>query len=163
MNPPLRTALLIPGLLAAALLTGCASGPGRPSGQPARPVAVAALGDLISTVALAQVGQRYRYGGNGPEEFDCSGLVRFAHAAHGIQVPRTTEAQLLAARPVPTSDIMAGDVLFFRFDGEKVSHVAIYAGGGRFVHAPQSGRLVETRRLDEPWYRQRLVAAGRLY
>src|SRR5690606_24974625 len=113
MTPAPRTPLLIPCLLALALLTGCAAGPGRSAGQhPGSAAAAPALGELISAMALAQVGQRYRYGGNGPEEFDCSGLVRFAHAAHGIEVPRTTDAQLRAARPVPASDIMAGDVLF---------------------------------------------------
>lgn len=158
-----RAALLIPGLLAAALLAGCASGPPRTTGGTAGGSTAPELGELISRVALAQVGQRYRYGGNGPDEFDCSGLVRFAHAAQGIEVPRTTDSQLRAAKPVRESVIRAGDVLFFRFEGDKVSHVAIYAGNGRFVHAPQSGRLVETRQLNDPWYRQRLVGAGRLY
>lgn len=112
---------------------------------------------------MAEIGKPYRYGGNGPDAYDCSGLVRFAHGAQGVTVPRTTEEQFRAARPVPLDRIAAGDVLFFRFDGPKVSHVAIYAGNGRFVHAPQSSRPVEVRSLDEPWYRSQLVGAGRLH
>lgn len=120
------------------------------------------MGQRISTAALALLGRPYRYGGNGPADFDCSGLVRFVHAALGIAVPRTTTNQFAAARKVAMADLAAGDLLFFRFEGPKVSHVAIYTGDGRFVHAPQTGRPVEVRPLDD-WYRRRLVGAGRLY
>jgi len=112
---------------------------------------------------MAEIGKPYRYGGNGPDAYDCSGLVRFAHGAQGVIVPRTTEEQFRVARPVPIDRIAAGDLLFFRFDGPKVSHVAIYAGNGRFVHAPQGSRPVEMRSLEEPWYRSQLVGAGRLH
>jgi cell wall-associated NlpC family hydrolase len=141
------------------LLSACASLP-----PPASPTAgVPSLGQRIAASAIEQLGRPYRYGGNGPESFDCSGLVRFAHAAQGVAVPRSTGEQFRAARPVAVADLVAGDLLFFRFAGDKVSHVAIYAGNGRFVHAPQSGRPVELRSLDEPWYRSQLVGAGRLH
>ncbi len=68
-----------------------------------------------------------------------------------------------AAREVKLGRIVPGDLLFFRIEGRKVSHVAIYAGDGRFVHAPQTGKAVETRQLDDAYYRKRLVSAGRLY
>jgi murein DD-endopeptidase len=145
-------------LLALLVLAGCASGPRR------APESADSVGARVAGVALAQVGRPYRYGGSGPDSFDCSGLVHFAYASLGIRVPRTTEAQFDAARPVPTRQLARGDLLFFRFDkGPKVSHVAIYTGDGRFVHAPQSGRSVETGRLEDDWYRRRLVAAGRLH
>jgi cell wall-associated NlpC family hydrolase len=162
MKPIARISLLLCMPLAAALVAGCAGAPARaPAGAAAQRVE-AALGQRILATALGQLGQPYRYGGNGPDAFDCSGLVRFAHAAQGVAVPRTTDGQFQAARPVSPGRIEAGDVLFFRFEGPKVSHVAIYAGDGRFVHAPQSGRTVEIRPLDD-WYRRRLVGAGRLY
>ena len=145
----------------ALLMAGCAAGPTRaPDGpiQRAEPT----MGERITASALGQLGRPYRYGGNGPDAFDCSGLVRFVHAAHGVAVPRTTIAQLEAAEPVSVAAIAPGDLLFFRFEGPKISHVAIYAGDGRFVHAPQTGRSVELGTLDA-WYRQRLVGAGRLY
>lgn len=146
----------------AVLVAGCATGPSRSPADPVRPSARDDLGRRILSSAMGQLGLPYRYGGNGPDAFDCSGLVRFVHAAHGVAVPRTTGDQLVAAKPVPIGQIAPGDVLFFRFEGPKVSHVALYAGDGRIVHAPQSGRPVEIRALDA-WYRQRLVSAGRLY
>lgn len=138
------------------LLVACASGP-RP------PVSGDDLGERIAAAAVAQVGAPYRFGGGDPAGFDCSGLVRYAHALQGVGVPRTTDEQYRSAAPVQLAALQAGDLLFFRFDGTQVSHVAIYAGNGRFVHAPQTGRPVETRALNEPAYRSRLVGAGRLH
>jgi murein DD-endopeptidase len=146
----------------ALLATGCAMGPTHSPADPQRQPVALNLGRQIIHSAMGQLGVPYRFGGDGPDAFDCSGLVRFVHAAHGVRVPRTTTDQHLAARPVPMEQIAPGDVLFFRFEGPKVSHVALYAGDGRIVHAPQSGRPVELRALDA-WYRQRLVGAGRLY
>lgn len=145
---------LFPVLLCAVWLAGCASAPRQPGPT---------LGDQIAAGALAQTGRPYRYGGSTPAGFDCSGLVRYVHQAAGISVPRTTTDQYRAAEKVKLGKLAPGDLLFFRIDAKKVSHVAIYTGGGRFVHAPQSGRSVESRSLDEDWYRSRLVGAGRMY
>lgn len=161
MVPARRHGPLACILLGALLLSACAGTPPRDSSAGADRQAVA-IGERISAAALELLGRPYRYGGNGPDGFDCSGLVRFVHAGLGIDVPRTTSDQFAAARPVPVAKVTAGDLLFFRFEGPKVSHVAIYAGNGRFVHAPQTGRPVEVRPLDD-WYRRRLVGAGRLY
>lgn len=148
-------------ILLALLLAGCAAGPRNAAEVPHR---TPSIGERIAGVALAQLGRPYRYGGAGPDSFDCSGLVHFAYAALGIDVPRTTEAQFNAARPVPRRELAVGDLLFFRFEnGPKVSHVAIYTGDGRFVHAPQSGRTVEAGRLADAWYSRRLARVGRLH
>lgn len=166
MNQALNRALpalrLAAGLLVMTLLAACASGPRHAPDRPG--TAAAALGERIAVTARAQLGRPYRYGGSGPDAFDCSGLVHFAHVAHGVSVPRTTEAQYRAATPVTERQLRAGDLLFFRFEaGPKVTHVGIYMGGGSFVHAPQSGRPVELRQLQDPWYKRRLAGAGRLY
>ena len=145
---------LVLTLLCAALLTGCASAPRQRE---------TTLGERIATSALAQTGRPYLYGGNTPAGFDCSGLVRYAHLAAGISVPRTTTDQYRAAHEIKLGKLAPGDLLFFRVDSRKVSHVAIYTGDGRFVHAPQSGKPVEIRALNDDWYRRRLVGAGRLY
>ncbi len=89
--------------------------------------------------------------------------MSFAYLAAGISVPRTTTDQYRAAREVKVGSIEPGDLLFFRIDSREVSHVGIYAGNGRFVHAPKAGRPVETRPLDDPYYRERLAGAGRFY
>lgn len=155
------TARLLALLLAALLLTACASGPRH---APEASAGQQQLGARIAATAHAQLGRPYRYGGRGPDAFDCSGLVHFAHAAHGIAVPRTTADQFDAATPVSARKLKAGDLLFFRFErGRKVTHVGIYMGDGRFVHAPQTGRPVELRRLDDPWYQDRLAGTGRLH
>jgi murein DD-endopeptidase len=148
--------------LAALLAGGCVSHPARIA-EPRADRQSHSQGEIVLATALGQIGRPYRFGGDSPEGFDCSGLVRFAHAALGMSVPRSTGDQFAAARPVPGGELREGDVLFFRLAAQPgVSHVAIYAGDGRFVHAPQTGRPVELRALNA-WFRARLVAIGRLY
>jgi cell wall-associated NlpC family hydrolase len=141
-------------LIATALLAGCASAPRQRE---------ATLGERIAASAMAQQGRPYRYGGSTPEGFDCSGLVHYVFLAAGIRVPRTTIDQFRAAHEIKLTRLAPGDLLFFRIDKKKVEHVAIYTGDGRFVHAPQSGKYVESRSLDDAWYRAHLISAGRLY
>jgi len=139
---------------AALLAAGCAGTPSRPASSEVR--------SSIAQLALSMVGVPYRYGGADPGAgFDCSGLVHYAYASNGQVVPRTSQSQFDAARKIPLEDAAEGDLLFFR-DQEKLSHVAIYLGDGRFVHAPSSGRTVSVARVDETYYRQNLVAVGRL-
>jgi murein DD-endopeptidase len=121
------------------------------------------VGGEIVIRAISLLGAPYKWGGSGPKAFDCSGLVQFVHNALGIEVPRTAEEQYRAATHVDVSDLEPGDLLFFKIRGRKISHVAIYAGSGRFVHAPQTGRPIEIRTLDDGYYRPRLAAAGRLF
>lgn len=163
-------------VLAAALLAGCAAyrlpepaavSPetgARPSAEAPRPATAPrpAPGERIVAVATAKIGAPYRYGARGPDAFDCSGLVHYAYAAAGLPVPRTAAAQHRAARAVPIDQARRGDLLFFR-DGGRISHVGIYLGGRRFVHAPASGQPVTISRLDEAWYREHFAGAGRLF
>ena len=148
-----RRALLL--LMPALLLAGCAGAPERgpharvqPDSQRARMV----------QVARAQIGHPYRYGGADPRHgFDCSGLVYYSHRAAGLDIPRTAREQLHRGRPISPRHLQPGDLLFFSITG-KPDHVALYLGDGRFVHAPSRGKRVTTERLDNPWWRRRLVA-----
>jgi murein DD-endopeptidase len=167
--------------VAALLLQACASIPAPalpgnaiPMPQPSAPIGFRmppppgqefgfSVGSEILVRAIALLGTPYRYGGNGPEAFDCSGLVRYVHNEIGIEVPRTALEQYRAAESVAMEQIEPGDLLFFRTQGDAVSHVAIYAGSGRFVHAPQTGRAIELREIGDSYYRARLVGAGRLF
>ena len=147
------------------LLQGCSSLPAtQPVGTPAL-VQPATLplspGNEIAMRAISLLGSPYKWGGSGPTQFDCSGLVRFVYGEIGVDVPRTAAEQYSAARRVDLKEIAPGDLLFFRISGRRVSHVAIYAGEGRFIHAPQTGRPVELRTMDDEFYRPRLVGAGR--
>ena len=148
-----RFALLIMALALAA----CGSSPPREA-----PAARATFGDRAADVALAQVGVPYRYGGATPGGFDCSGLVHYSYGRAGLTVPRTTGQLWSAAVAVDNHDLRRGDLLFFRIEG-KMSHVGMYLGERRFVHAPQSGRTVSVATLDAPFYRQALIGAGRVY
>jgi len=124
------------------------------------PPVPAGVGQRAAATALDQVGTPYRYGGSSPAGFDCSGLVYYSYAIAGKQVPRTTSGLWNALDPVPDDELRAGDLLFFRIDG-KMSHVGLYVGGGRFVHAPSSGRAVSVERLSSAFYSRAFVRAGR--
>jgi cell wall-associated NlpC family hydrolase len=118
-------------------------------------------GLAIARDARSLLGTPYRYGGNDPRSgFDCSGLVVYVHRAQGLQVPRTAAEQHRVARPLPREALRPGDLVFFRVDSRQVSHVGVYVGEGRFVHAPRSGRPVGEDRIDDPWYVQRWAGAG---
>ena len=138
-------------------MAACGSGPARPAAE-----VRATAGDRAAAIALQQVGVPYRYGGNSPRGFDCSGLVQYAYQEAGLSVPRTTGQLWSATKPVDARELRAGDLLFFSIDG-KMSHVGMYVGGKRFVHSPQSGRNVSVASLEQPFYRSALLRAGRLY
>jgi len=120
------------------------------------------LGELIARRAMEMVGTPYRYGGATPDQgFDCSGLVYYAYAHNGMSVPRTAQEQFRTAQRISLQDARQGDILFFE-DQEKFSHVGIYVGDGRFVHAPASGRTVTVADLSNRYYQMHLVGVGRL-
>jgi murein DD-endopeptidase len=154
----------IAALAAGLMLQGCGTAPPQPSPPPTVAASPqSSLGSEIVLRAIALIGTPYRWGGNDRSGFDCSGLVHFVHSELGIEVPRTAEEQFRAATRVDIDKLQPGDVLFFKTSGKRVSHVAIYAGAGRFVHAPQSGRLIELRELNDDYYRPRLAGAGRFF
>jgi len=112
--------------------------------------------------ALAQVGRPYRYGGDTPAGFDCSGLVRFSYLQVGVPVSRETRTLREQARLIHAADLRRGDLVFFDQEGKKYSHVGIYVGDGHFVHAPSSGGRVRTDRLDSQYWKRHFVEARRI-
>ena len=111
--------------------------------------------------ALSQVGTPYRYGGNNPNGFDCSGLVQYSHFQSGITVPRTTKEQLNYFRQVSRSELREGDLAFFK-TGRNQYHVAIMLNNTDFVHAPSSGKNVSISNFSNPYWKSRFLRAGRL-
>ena len=89
--------------------------------------------------AKRQLGDRYRYGGTGPNAWDCSGLTRGAWKHAGKKLPRTSQGQSRAGKKVARSKLRKGDLVFF-YSGK--SHVGIYAGKGRVIHASRPGKPV---------------------
>jgi cell wall-associated NlpC family hydrolase len=144
-----------------------ASGPlpsrAAPAGSPA------ALREAVITSASEAMGRPYRYGGTGEDGtgFDCSGLIQYAYAEHGIQLPRTSAEQAKEGRKIePSLDALApGDLLTFSNRGGPVTHVGLYLGDGRFIHSATRG--VQTSRLTEEdpygrWWFKRWVGARRI-
>jgi cell wall-associated NlpC family hydrolase len=108
--------------------------------------------DSVVTIARAQLGTRYRLGGESPRAFDCSGLVQYVMRALDFSLPRTAREQATVGIPIPTdtAQLRAGDLLLFGRKG-KVTHIGIYVGDGRFVHASTGAhRVVERPLLRKP-------------
>jgi cell wall-associated NlpC family hydrolase len=115
--------------------------------------------------AIGLVGTPYRYGGNTPVSgFDCSGLVDYVfREAAGIALPRTAEAiSKIDAPRVDRDDLRSGDIVFFHHRGRRISHVGIYVGNGRFVHAPNEGGTVRLDALNSPYWRDHFSGAKRV-
>jgi cell wall-associated NlpC family hydrolase len=119
------------------------------------------VGADAARYALEMVGAPYRYGGKTPKGFDCSGLVLYSYALAGRQLPVNLGGQRAASRPVPRKQVRPGDLLFFDLADEGRSHVGLYVGGGKFVHAPSRGKLVSTASLSNPYWRRHFAGARR--
>jgi cell wall-associated NlpC family hydrolase len=114
----------------------------------------------VVMAAMAQIGVPYRYGGTSPKSgFDCSGLVKYAHLAAGVQVPRRAVSQHQAARSVNRSRLRPGDLVFFEIN-PKQYHVGLMIDADRFVHAPRTGKTVRIAPLDSPYWTDRLTGSG---
>jgi cell wall-associated NlpC family hydrolase len=118
---------------------------------------------VIAQLAVAFIGTPYQFGGGDAAGFDCSGLARFVHERAGLAIPRTATEQQRTARPVPLAELAPGDLVFFRIRRRGIDHVGVYAGGGRFVHAPRAGQAVAYGDLSRGFYARHLVSAGRFW
>ncbi|MGW8246761.1 MAG: C40 family peptidase [Acidiferrobacterales bacterium] len=142
----------------AVLATACSSSPPMPSGTSSRSGAKAAF------YATKLVGARYHYGGNSPSRgFDCSGLVQYSYKLAGVRIPRNTRYQFEHSRYIRRSELRKGDLLFFNQEGKRFSHVGIYIGNNKFVHAPSSGKRVRVSRISNPYWSRHLASTRRLY
>lgn len=118
------------------------------------------VGETAAAIAMDQVGVPYRYGGSSPSGFDCSGLVQYSYSQAGKPLPRTTRQLWSSTHAVGRRELRIGDLIFFNIDG-KMSHVGLYLGGQRFVHAPSSGRTVTVASLDSSFYKAAFLRGGR--
>jgi cell wall-associated NlpC family hydrolase len=85
------------------------------------------------------------------------------HSREGIAIPRTALEQSRGGERIDRDALRAGDLVFFRFSGERVDHVGVYIGAGEFVHAPGKGDTVRRAPLDAPWFAQRFAGAARYW
>ena len=157
------------------LLAACASSPRREAtyrasrsalaNEPARaPENVGTANDVLFR-AMALVGTPYRWGGNTPTGgFDCSGLVEYIYRnAANIELPHSSRdmASVNGPRIKRMDDLVSGDLVFFG-SGRSISHVGVYVGKGRFVHAPNSGGTVRLDDIDGPYWRDHFEYGKRL-
>ena len=124
----------------------------------------AELGEELVKTARSFIGVPYLWGGTGVEGgFDCSGLTMTVYQLNGLDLPRTSLAQVEMGNPVVQEDLAKGDLVFFHSkNGGKVSHVGIYAGDGLFIHAPGRGKKIRLDSLSR-WYFREHFAGGRSY
>ena len=120
-------------------------------------------GYLAASLARDQVGGPYRYGGSSPSGFDCSGLVQYVYSKLGVSLPRKSRDMAGVGHQVPIHDLLPGDLLFFKINGRRVSHVGIYIGNNEFVHATKSGHPVRKDSLTKPWWQEGFVAGRRVF
>jgi cell wall-associated NlpC family hydrolase len=117
----------------------------------------------VIDIAEKLKGKPYRYGGVTPKGFDCSGFVQYAYRKAGMSIPRTTRDQYRVSQRLPLEKAKPGDLLFFKIDSRKLSHVGLYAGNGRFIHASTAKKRVADALLHNPYWRNRLIGIGRIY
>lgn len=117
----------------------------------------------VLNLAYSKIGCPYVWGAEGPNSFDCSGFTSYVFRnAVGVSLPRTSSAQSGYGKTVSKSNLQAGDLVFFNTSGKGVSHVGIYVGGGKMVHAPSSGKTVSVTSINSSYYSSRFVTAKRV-
>lgn len=123
-----------------------------------------ATAESLSMFALGLIGVNYRWGGSTPEDgLDCSGLVRYVfQQVTGVTLPHNAREMSRVGKKVNVTDLEPGDLVFFNTRRFAFSHVGIYLGGNRFLHAPAAGRDVEIATLDRSYWQKRFNGARRL-
>ena len=119
------------------------------------------LREEIVRTAGRYVGVPYRWGGESRRTgFDCSGLTMVVYRLNGLDLPRSSRQQWKVGRRIDRSRLQKGDLVFFATrGGNRVSHVGIYTGGNKFLHAPSRGRRIQSSSLSDKYFKTRYVGA----
>ncbi len=126
------------------------------------PTANLLLGLKAATMAQQQLDKPYQWGAQGPEKFDCSGLVFYIYGALDVSLPRVSRDQAKYGQEVAKSDLQPGDLVFFITSGKVINHVGIYIGKSRFIHAPRRYSPVRYDSLNDAWWRRRFQFGRRI-
>ena len=112
-------------------------------------------------LALKQRGTPYLWGGATPGGFDCSGLVYWAYAQLGLNLPRVAADQAKVGFPVARDELMPGDAVFFADSSGYIHHEGLYVGNGAMVHAPRTGDVVRVQSITSGYYARQYAGARR--
>lgn len=118
----------------------------------------------ILSNAMSLEGIKYKYGGSTPETgFDCSGFVNYVYnKAANLKLPRTSRGISRVGKAVSKNELQAGDLVFFNTARRAFSHVGIYVGDGKFIHAPRTGSFVRVESMHTSYWKNRYNGAKRL-
>ena len=118
----------------------------------------------FANAALNFLGVKYRFGGDAPSNgFDCSGLVTYvAEKSLGLKLPRTSAEMARLGQNINKKNLQKGDLVFFNTSGKRFSHVGIYLGDNKFVHAPRTGAVVRVEDMTIAYWKKRYNGARRI-
>ncbi len=147
----MKSKMIIAAALACLAVTSCASF--KKAGAGAR--------DIIVRSAKNMLEKRYSYGKKDKYEgFDCSGLAQYAYSEAGMKIPRTSKAQYQKSRKISKDQLKPADLIFFSTYAPGPTHVGIYLGGGKFIHAPSEGKKVQVVDMDNSYWKKAFYGAG---
>ena len=161
----MRLSALLVAAVTAVLLAACGSQAPRPPATIAQPLPPSEAGNEVALYALGLIDTGYRFGGKNPEAgLDCSGMVAYIYGqAAGMRVQGSAADIARKGRVIDRDRLRPGDLVFFNTRNAPFSHVGIYVGDARFVHAPSSNGRVRIDRLGDRYYAQRFEAARTLF
>lgn len=159
----MRLSVLLPISFAALLLAACSGPAPRPPAETIAhaPVAVSEKGNEVALYALGLIDTGYKFGGKNPEAgLDCSGMVSYIYGqVAGLKVQGSAADIARNGRPIDRAALRPGDLVFFNTRNRAYSHVGIYLGDARFIHAPSTNGKVRIDHLNDHYYAQRFEAA----
>ena len=120
-------------------------------------------GAQIVQMAQQYMGTPYAWGGSSPGGFDCSGFIYYIYSQFGISLPRMSDGQFEVGRAISGDNLLPGDLVFFTTYEPGASHVGIYLGGGRFIHASSAAGEVTITPLGKSYYQERYLGARRVW
>lgn len=114
---------------------------------------------------MSLIGTPYRYGGSSRDNgFDCSRMVQYIYQqALQVALPRTARDMAAVSAPIPARQLKVGDLVFFNTNGQPYSHMGLYIGDGKFIHAPSSKGVIRAASLDQAYFKQRLTDTRTLF
>lgn len=117
----------------------------------------------VIRTAEKYVGVRYKFGGDTPRGFDCSGYTKYVYKVNGVDLPHSARKQFFCGKRVGIKNARPGDLVFFKIYGRNITHVGVYAGNYKFLHAPRRGKMVSYEDIRTNYWRKRYAGAVTIF